>query len=140
MVRKTIVVGLFLVGAALGQCPIRYTEVRPKVIQGNDYLFTLKAVNTTDKTITGLKFGLVLMDDTNDPHEVPANGTSDRAMKPGKEVWHGWKTNGAQELWGSHKKDGAGAVYLVKAIFEDGSEWQDDGTRGCLAVGPMKVK
>lgn len=84
-------------------------------------------VNKSAKKVVGVKFGLDLMDSTNDWSEYPENFSTSYTLKPG--------SSGDDPEWAVYPdQTSATRVYVLKVAFDDGTTWTDDGTKACQYV------
>jgi hypothetical protein len=131
---KTLIVTLILALAfpAVAQnCPVTIHKVGKMPLNPNVIRWTFE--NTSDKKIVGLKFDLTLIDAVGDPHGSIFTFADKVKLNPGK------KDSGIYEPHLEREEASRGAlVTLRKALFEDGTAWEDDGKSGCSLKGTWK--
>ena len=124
-----------------GECPIEITKVDPRSYPfgttGPCCQLQIKFRNSGDKTIVATKFGADFLDATNDRHDSAWNYTSDDVVRPGEKKGPHWDDIVYFEEYGYGIKAEA---WLVKALFSDGTSWEDDGSKACKYVSWEKEK
>jgi hypothetical protein len=124
-----------------GECPLEITKVDPRSYPfgttGPCCQLQIKFRNTGNKTIVAAKFGADFLDATNDRHESAWNYTSDDVVRPGEKKGPHWEDIVYFEEFGYSIKAEA---WLQKALFSDGTSWQDDGSKSCKGVSWEKEK
>lgn len=124
-----------------GECPIEITKVDPRSYPfgttGPCCQLQIKFRNSGEKTIVATKFGADFLDATNDRHNSAWNYTSDDVVRPGEKKGPHWDDIVYFEEYGYGIKAEA---WLVKALFSDGTSWEDDGSKACKYVSWEKEK
>jgi hypothetical protein len=116
--------GLAAAQSAPVKCPIQF-----KVVETRRWVPDVGVGfwNRSDKVIVGVKFQLQMFDATGDPAKSPFEYVSAHKVKPGKYSDPGWTNAYLERPYMSHKA----TMWLQKAMFEDGTTWEDDGTHSC---------
>lgn len=113
-------------------CPIEILDaavVEPSVTGSipSGYRVLVDFQNQSTKKIIGVSFGLDLMDAVGDWSSYPTNLLMEANLKPGKKnINNGWPIAPGQAS--------GGRIYVKKIAFEDGTTWEDDGTKKCQYV------
>jgi hypothetical protein len=109
---------------AAAQCPV--TLEKAIVFPKTGY-FSVHGTNRSDKQIKAIEFGALLYNAMNDARDPGWQLVSSEKVKPGKEFKVKWDT-----VFRYHEESRGGAKAWVKRIlFEDGSEWKDNGNQQC---------
>jgi len=118
------------------KCPIQYKSLIHGKEPGRGSYVSVSFTNTTDKTISASKFGVVVFDSVGHRSDYVKTLGSTQEVKPGK----GGKLSEETSI---EYKSGARAddpqhrngvqVYIVKMSFADGTSWVDDGSKSCAS-------
>ena len=116
-------------------CPAEVVRVVPSYTQHSfyhcDHIRQCDAVeirNNSNKKIVGAKIHMVYYDAVGDPKDNGIDYTSDGKLNPNKKSLYVWKTRFLVD----DSSQGATA-WVMKVLFDDGSTWEDDGTKACSA-------
>jgi hypothetical protein len=96
---------------------------------------TVTYTNTSDKTISGSRFGVVIYNEIGKPRDYERMLSNAQEIKPGKggklseemptvEIKSGGRADDQQ-----HRN--TAQVYVMKMNFSDGTSWVDDGSKKC---------
>ena len=127
---KAFIALLLLSGAAFAEqpCPVAIVKFFP--IDGPTGSQTyIQWENTTDKTITGVRFGAYYLSlgekrDFFEKLEYNSRKGKGRLDKPHKRNYASWFV--------FQDRTQSGGAWVDKVQFEDGTSWQDDGSRSCM--------
>jgi hypothetical protein len=122
--RHLLGVLLLTATAVAAECPIAIEKVVPFPRSAG---FAVRYRNTSDKTVKAAEFHARTFDAVGDPHDVYGKLIDSHPVKPGK------LSNGKWDVvfpFVENSRGGAEA-YLQKLIYEDGTKWEDDGSKAC---------
>jgi hypothetical protein len=130
----TLLALLMMQDKAPATCPVEITAPRHHhhLPFGTDV--TVSYTNKTSKTIKGAKFGIVLYDEAGDPHDYVYYVAGMWDTDPGKKG-RGDALLQTVTLRDGQRKDSRNGMqfYLIKALFDDGTTWSDDGAKQCVS-------
>jgi hypothetical protein len=134
---KVLAVLIILVGTVCAeeQCPLQITRVMPDYVgfasippcRHIRQCDAVEVINKTDKKIVGSKFKMIYLDAVGDPVDTGVDYTSEGKIKVGKKEVFVWNT----KFLINDKSQGA-IAWVEKVLYEDGTTWEDTGSRKCL--------
>jgi hypothetical protein len=131
---RHLFVVLLLTAAAWAQdCPVKISDISAVP---DDPRFSLQYKNLTDKKIKGAKFDATFYDAVNNPWGVMNTFIDSAQVKVGKTHYIQWSMS---RVYNAELQGGA-EVWPVKILFEDGSVWENDASRKCLAESWRRTK
>ena len=119
------------------KCPIQYKSLMHGKDKPIGSYVSFSFTNTSDKTISASKFGVVVFDSEGNRKDYIKTLGNTQEVKPGKggklseetsiEYKSGVKADDPQHRNGVQ-------VYIVKMSFADGTSWIDDGSKACAST------
>jgi hypothetical protein len=123
---------LVLLPHLYGQEPTCPVQVKGASIQlRTDMASWVQFRNLTDKRIESVKFNVIYLDKTQDPHPSFGDLVTDTGVKPGKVTYQTWTPS-----YLNYSQGGGGYIIRVdKILYKDGTAWKapnDDASNPCL--------
>ena len=118
------------------KCPIQYKSLMHGKDTAKGSYVNVSFTNTSDKTISSSKFGVVVYDSVGKRSDYERTIGNTQEVKPGKSGKLSEETT-IEYKSGSRADDpqhrNSVQVYIVKMNFSDGTSWIDDGSKKCAS-------
>lgn len=127
---------LFVGTLAAQDCPVKMSDLNLYFSTRGDRMH-VKIANTGSKTLTAVALGIIWYDVTQLPRESPQLFERKMSLKTGKDLTFRYYG----EIFSPYgDRQGGAKIYLARAVFDDGSIWQDNGDHKCYVPDYLQEK